>query len=100
MESVLHFRATVALVGAFPVLAGLDLDVADSERVLVRGPNGAGKTSLLRTCAGLVPVSAGEAVVLGCDLLADRRAVRPLVGLLAHATGLYDDLSAEENVRF
>ncbi|MFN8051896.1 MAG: heme ABC exporter ATP-binding protein CcmA [Acidimicrobiales bacterium] len=100
MESVLHLRAAVALLGGFPVLAGVDLEVGDGERVLLQGPNGAGKTSLLRTLAGLVPVSSGEAVVLGHDLAVDRRAVRPLVGLMAHATGLYDELTAAENVRF
>jgi heme ABC exporter ATP-binding subunit CcmA len=68
--------------------------------VLVRGPNGAGKTTLLRACAGLVPISAGEAQVLGCDLRRDRRSVRRRVGLLGHAAFLYDDLTVGENLRF
>jgi heme ABC exporter ATP-binding subunit CcmA len=76
------------------------LDVGRSEIVLVRGPNGAGKTTLLRACAGLVPLTAGEAVVLGHDLRAGRRSVRAHVGLLAHDNHLYTDLTAEENVRF
>lgn len=99
-DPVLRLSAAVALVGQFPVLSGVDLTVGDGERVLVRGPNGAGKTSLLRVCAGLVPVTSGEAHVLGYDLRVDRRSVRPHVGLLAHATGLYDDLTAGDNVRF
>ena len=40
------------------------------------------------------------AEVLGCDLRRDPRAVRGRVGLLGHATGLYDDLTVAENVRF
>jgi heme ABC exporter ATP-binding subunit CcmA len=68
--------------------------------VLLQGPNGAGKTTLLRCCAGLVPVVDGEATVLGCDLRLDRRSVRGRVGLLAHATGLYDDLTVADNVTF
>ena len=76
MDSVVHLRAAVSLLGRFPALAGVDLDVAPSEIVLVRGPNGAGKTTLLRLCAGLAHVSSGEAVVLGCDLARDPRAVR------------------------
>ena len=99
-EPVIQLRAAVALLGQFPVLSGVDLDVAHGERVLLRGPNGAGKTSLLRTCAGLIPVASGDATVLGCDLRVDRRAVRPMVGLMAHATGLYDDLTPTDNVRF
>lgn len=100
MELVVHFRAAVALLGRFPALAGIDLDVHRSQIVLLRGPNGAGKTTLLRACAGLVPVVSGEATVLGCDLRHDPRAVRNRVGLLAHSTGLYDDLTVVENVRF
>jgi heme ABC exporter ATP-binding subunit CcmA len=100
MDPVIRFRAAVALVGRFPVLAGVDLDVAPGEIVLLQGANGAGKTSLLRACAGLLRVVAGEATVLGADLVADPRAVRRRVGLLGHASALYDDLTAAENVRF
>src|SRR5262245_22797949 len=100
MEPVVHLRAAVALLGRFPALAGIDLDVARGEIVLLRGPNGAGKTTVLRACAGLVPVVRGEAVVLGHDLRRDPRPVRRHVGLLGHATGLFDDLTVADNVRF
>jgi heme ABC exporter ATP-binding subunit CcmA len=100
MAPVVSFRAAVAVLGRFPALAGVDLDVEQGEIVLVQGPNGAGKTSLLRACAGLLAVTSGSAEVLGQDLRRDRRAVRRQVGLLGHATALYDDLTAEDNVRF
>jgi len=100
MAPVVCFRAAVALAGRFPALAGVDLSLEKGEVVVVVGPNGAGKTSLLRACAGLLPVTAGEASVLGVDLTADHTAVRRYVGLLGHAAPLYDELSAAENVRF
>ena len=100
MARVVHLQQAVALIGRFPALAGVDLDVDAGEVVLLRGPNGAGKTTLLRACAGLVPVVSGTAEVLGCDLVADRGAVRRRVGMLGHATHLYDDLSVTENVDF
>lgn len=100
MEPVVHLRDAVAVLGGFPALAGADLDVSRGEIVLLRGPNGAGKTTLLRLCAGLLPLARGEGRVLGCDLSVDRAALRPRVGLLGHANGLYAELTVLENVRF
>ncbi|HEY6474255.1 MAG TPA: heme ABC exporter ATP-binding protein CcmA [Acidimicrobiales bacterium] len=100
MAPVVLFRAAVALAGRFPALAGVDLSLDQGEVMVVVGPNGAGKTSLLRACAGLLPVTSGEATVLGVDLTADHAAVRRFVGLLGHAAPIYDELSAAENVRF
>ena len=42
---VVHLRGAVALLGRFPALAGVDLDVDRRRIVLLRGPNGAGKTT-------------------------------------------------------
>jgi len=100
LQPAVHLRAAVALLGRFPALAGVDLDVDPGEVVLLRGPNGAGKTTLLRVCAGLIQVSSGEANVLGVDLLRHRAAVRRRVGLLGHATFLYEDLTVVDNVDF
>ena len=100
MGPAIRFRSAVALVGRFPVLAGVDLDVARGEVVLLQGANGAGKTSLLRACAGLLRIVSGTAEVLGADVIADPRAVRRQTGLYGHNSALYDDLSVTDNVRF
>jgi heme ABC exporter ATP-binding subunit CcmA len=100
LAPAIRLHAAVALFGRFPALAGVDLDVAPGEIVLLEGPNGAGKTSVLRVCAGLLPVSSGEVEVLGHDLRRDRRSVRRQLGMIGHATFLYDDLTVTENVRF
>jgi heme ABC exporter ATP-binding subunit CcmA len=100
MAPAIRLRSAVALVGRFPVLAGADLSVDRGEVALVHGPNGAGKTSLLRACAGLLPLTDGDAEVLGHDLRADRRSVRRCVALLGHATFLYDDLTVAEQAAF
>ena len=100
MASAVSLRSAVALAGRFPVLAGVDFDVARGDVALVYGPNGAGKTSLLRVCAGLLAVTDGAAEVLGHDLRTDRRTVRRSVALLGHATFLYEDLTVAEQVAF
>lgn len=100
MDPAVSLRAAVALLGRFPALAGVDLTVTPGEVVLLRGPNGAGKSTILRVCAGLVPLTSGEGTVLGVDLGTGASGLRRRVGLLAHANGLYDDLTVQENVRF
>ena len=96
--SAVRLDGAVVLVGRFPALAGADLAVNSGEVVLVRGSNGAGKSTLLHLCAGLLALSKGRGEVLGCDLGADRAAVRRRVGLLGHDTALYGELSAAENL--
>jgi heme ABC exporter ATP-binding subunit CcmA len=81
-------------------LAGVDLDAATGEIVLLSGPNGAGKTTLLRLLAGLVPLYSGEASVLGVDLAIDRKSARRELALVGHETFCYDDLTVRENLRF
>ncbi len=99
-DVVVHLVDAVAVLGSFPALAGANLTVERGEIVLLRGPNGAGKTSLLRLCAGLLPIERGEGTVLGCDLRTQRADIRRRVGLLGHSNGLYGELTVRENVRF
>jgi len=100
VDPVVRLRSAVCLLGRFPALAGVDLDVAPGEVLLLSGGNGAGKTTLLRLIAGLVPLHTGEAVVLGHDLRADRRSHRRDLALVGHETGCYDDLTVAENATF
>ena len=100
MQPVVRLRSAVCLLGRFPALAGVDLDVRKGEVVLLSGGNGAGKTTLLRLIAGLVPVHSGEAEVLGFDLTRDRRSHRHELALVGHDSGCYDDLTVRENLSF
>jgi heme exporter protein A len=70
------------------------------EVVALMGRNGTGKSTLLRVVAMLLRPSRGEGSVFGFDLVREASAARGLVGLLGHDNGLYDDLSAIENLRF
>ncbi len=90
----------VCLLGSFPALSGLSLAVSEEEIVAVLGPNGAGKSTLLRACAGLQPISAGNAIICGVDIRRNPRLVRQRVGYLGHRSLLYDDLTVEDNVTF
>ena len=100
MDPVIELNDVVAVLGQFPALAGANLQVTRGEIVLLQGPNGAGKTSILRVCAGLLPIERGSGRVLGIDLVTQRDEVRSRVGLLGHSNGLYLDLTVEQNIRF
>ena len=100
METVIELKGVVAVLGSFPALAGVSLSVQRGEILLLQGPNGAGKTSLLRVCAGLMPIERGSGSILGIDLATNRQDIRTRVGLLGHTNGLYLDLTVEQNIQF
>lgn len=100
VQPVIELTGAVAVLGSFPALAGADLRVDRGEIVLLRGPNGAGKTSLLRVCAGLLPLERGRGRVLGLDVTTGRNGIRSRTGLLGHQNGLYLELTVRENLEF
>jgi ABC-2 type transport system ATP-binding protein len=64
------------------------------------GPNGAGKTTTVRMLSALIAPSSGIATVAGFKLGAENQAIRRSVGILTETPGLYDRLSAFENLVF
>jgi heme exporter protein A len=84
--------------GSVVALHPLDLDVPAGRVLAVIGANGAGKSTLIRLLAGLGRPTAGRVAIGGAE--GDRRARRARVGLVAHATLLYPQLSARENLVF
>ena len=82
------------------VLRGVSLHVDAGEVVGLMGANGSGKSTLLRILATLLRPHRGAARVWGHDVVRDAPDVRALIGYLAHSPGLYDDLTARENLAF
>lgn len=82
------------------VLRGASMQVSPGEIVAMLGKNGSGKTTLLRVIATVLRPTRGTGTVFGNELVGDADAVRECVGVLGHHSGLYDDLTASENLKF
>lgn len=78
----------------------LSLAVDKGEVFGLLGPNGAGKTTTVRMLAALLVPTSGEAWVAGCQVGVDDQGIRQKIGLLPEAPGLYDALTAEQNLAF
>ncbi|HEX5578051.1 MAG TPA: heme ABC exporter ATP-binding protein CcmA [Candidatus Limnocylindria bacterium] len=88
------------LFGRSAALAGVSMGVERGRTIALLGPNGAGKTTLLRILATSLRPSFGRAEIDGVDLATHPGVARQRVAYLSHATGLYDDLTAAENLAF
>ncbi|MHB1355888.1 MAG: ABC transporter ATP-binding protein [Anaerolineae bacterium] len=86
--------------GAMHALDGLTMRVPTGSIFGFLGPNGAGKTTTIRLLLGLLEPTAGRAEVLGYDTHTQADAVRERSGALLEHTGLYERLSAEDNLAF
>jgi ABC-2 type transport system ATP-binding protein len=84
--------------GSFDALQDVSLDVPHGSVFGLLGPNGAGKTTMIRALLGLVEPTAGSAEVLGLDTRRKSSAIRERVGALLEHTGLYERLSAYDNL--
>jgi heme ABC exporter ATP-binding subunit CcmA len=82
--------------GDFPALSNVTFDVEDGSCLALLGRNGAGKTTLLKILAGLSKPGRGAVKILNEDARAP--VTRRRIGVLGHGIGIYDELSAYENL--
>ncbi|HKN73808.1 MAG TPA: ATP-binding cassette domain-containing protein [Candidatus Acidoferrum sp.] len=92
----LRFENIDKRYGGLLALRGVSLTIAPGECVVFAGRNGSGKTTLLRIAARLVRPSRGTLSFSGDSTGGNENTVRP--GFVAHATMVYDELTAEENL--
>ena len=83
--------------GEYPALKDISLNVNPGSCLALIGRNGAGKTTLLRILAGLSKSAKGSITILGQDARDEN--TRRQIGVLGHGIGLYEELSAFENLR-
>jgi sodium transport system ATP-binding protein len=86
--------------GAVQAVRNVSFDARDGEITGLLGPNGAGKTTTLRMLYSLLPPDQGRIVVDGESLAPDKHALRASLGVVPDAKGLYQRLSARENITY
>ena len=79
---------------------GLTLEVAKGALFGLVGPDGAGKTTTLRMLAGVLPPTAGDALVGGVSVAQDPEGVKRHIAYMSQRFGLYHDLTVRENIEF
>ena len=100
MEMAIRAEGLTREFGAVRALDALTLEVPAGAVFGFLGPNGAGKTTTLRLLLGLLEPTAGRAEVLGFDTRRSGGEIRARTGALLEHAGLYERLSAEENLEF
>ena len=88
--------------GEITAVDSLTFHVAEGEVFGLLGPNGAGKTTTIRMLCCLISKTSGEARIAGYPIgnSADSLAIRKLIGLVPDNIGLYEELSAYENLDY
>jgi ABC-2 type transport system ATP-binding protein len=97
---VIRAEGLTRAFGSVRAVDGLDLEIPAGTVFGFLGPNGAGKTTTIRLLLGLLEPTSGRATVLGCDTRADAGRIREQSGALLEHHGLYERLSAEQNLEF
>lgn len=99
-EPAIRIDGLTKRFGQFTAVDGLSFEVEQGEIFGLLGPNGSGKTTTVNMISGLSRPTAGTVTVMGRDIVRDTRQVRRMLGSVPQETALYEELSAQANLRF
>ena len=86
--------------GKVRAITDVSLQAPDGRITALLGPNGAGKSTTLRILSTVLRADTGSAWVDGQEVAVDPAAVRRAIGVLPHGAGLYERLTARENIAY
>lgn len=86
--------------GKVRAVDGVSFTAEDGKITGLLGPNGAGKSTTLRVLYTAFEADSGTAKVDGFDAIKESIQVRANIGVLTHGAGIYERLTARENIRY
>jgi len=86
--------------GSVEAVRNVSFTARDGEITGILGANGAGKSTTLRMLYGVLTPDSGRACIDGIDIRGETSKARAHLGVLPHATGVYGNLTARENIRY
>jgi ABC-2 type transport system ATP-binding protein len=95
---VLQPKTFVTRQGRVEAVRGVTMQVQAGEILGFLGPNGAGKTTTMRMLATLLPLSSGDAMIVGCDLRRDPAQVRRRIGYVGQRGRAEEVSTGRENL--
>ncbi|WP_025707357.1 ABC transporter ATP-binding protein, partial [Paenibacillus graminis] len=99
MNDYLKLHGIRKMFGDVPVLAGVELSIAEGELVTLLGPSGCGKSTLLRCIAGLTDLDSGSILLAGQELTKQPPRSRD-VGMVFQSYALFPNLTVSQNVEY
>ena len=99
-DYIIEARGLVKKFGFKTALRKVDLFLKKGDCLALFGPNGAGKTTLIQILCSLMLPTSGEVVIAGFDTRYNSVALHQLIGVIAHDTFLFNNLTAAENLNF
>jgi sodium transport system ATP-binding protein len=97
---MLEARGLCKSFGRVAAVRGVSFTAGNGQITGLLGPNGAGKSTTLRMLYTVLVPDAGDALIDGASVMADPVAARRAIGVLSHGAGVYNNLTARENILY
>ena len=97
---MLEARGLFKSFGSVAAVRGVSFTARDGQITGLLGPNGAGKSTTLRMLYTVLKPDQGDALIDGASVTTDPLAARRAIGVLSHGAGVYNNLTARENILY
>ncbi len=100
MEPIIEIRSLSKSYGNFSALNNVSLNIEKGTIFGLLGPNGAGKSTLIKVLSCQSRPASGHAYISGLDVVADKKEVLSIIGVVPQENSFYDELTVNENLLF